>query len=170
MVAQSFNHSTWEAEAGGSLSSRPDWCTEGVPGQPGLQRETLSQKQTKPKTKQNQTVQLTQSSPKRITCKRGQSPEGELLGSQSLGGRQLTCSAAPHEENREHFHHHPWPLNKTSPQEKDSPVNVEMSGTSRYSEKFNQKSVYLVIRVLGKRKRISDIEWGDQQPRQDGRH
>jgi len=30
-----------EAEAGGSLSSRPAWFTEQVPGQPGLQSEIL---------------------------------------------------------------------------------------------------------------------------------
>jgi hypothetical protein len=28
MVAQAFNPSTWEAEAGGFLSSRPAWSTE----------------------------------------------------------------------------------------------------------------------------------------------
>jgi hypothetical protein len=39
-----------EAEAGGFLSSRLAWSTKWVPGQPGLQRETLSQK-TKTKTK-----------------------------------------------------------------------------------------------------------------------
>jgi hypothetical protein len=44
MVAQTFNPSTWEAEAGGFLSSRPAWSTEWVPGQPGLYRETLSWK------------------------------------------------------------------------------------------------------------------------------
>jgi hypothetical protein len=36
--------STWEAEAGRSLSWRPAWSTEKVPGQPGLHRETLSPK------------------------------------------------------------------------------------------------------------------------------
>jgi hypothetical protein len=55
-----FNSSTWKAEAGGFLSSRPAWSTEGVPGQPGLHRETLSQnkqtnKQTKKPKKPNQT-------------------------------------------------------------------------------------------------------------------
>jgi hypothetical protein len=44
VVAHAFNPSTWEAEAGESLSSRPAWSTEGVPGQSGLHRETLSQK------------------------------------------------------------------------------------------------------------------------------
>ena len=44
---------TWEAEAGGFLSSRTAWSTEWVPGQPELYRETLSRK-TK-KTKPNQT-------------------------------------------------------------------------------------------------------------------
>jgi hypothetical protein len=28
VVAHAFNPSTWEAEAGGSLSSRPAWSTE----------------------------------------------------------------------------------------------------------------------------------------------
>jgi hypothetical protein len=54
MVAHAFNPSTQEAEAGGFLSSRPAWSTKGVPGQPGLYRETLSSKtnkQTKTKKK-----------------------------------------------------------------------------------------------------------------------
>jgi hypothetical protein len=46
-VVNTFNPSTWEAEAGGFLSSRPAWSTEWVPGQPGLYRETLSQKTKK---------------------------------------------------------------------------------------------------------------------------
>jgi hypothetical protein len=44
MVAHAFNSSTQEAEAGRSLSSRPTWSTQRVPDQPGLYRETLSQK------------------------------------------------------------------------------------------------------------------------------
>jgi hypothetical protein len=44
VVMHTFNPSTWEAEAGGSLSSRPAWSTKWVPGQPRLHRETLSQK------------------------------------------------------------------------------------------------------------------------------
>jgi hypothetical protein len=50
MVAHAFKPSTRKAEAGGFLSSRPGWSTEWVSGQPGLHRETLSQK-TKTKTK-----------------------------------------------------------------------------------------------------------------------
>jgi hypothetical protein len=46
-MVHAFNPSTWEAEAGGFLSSRPAWSTECVPGQPGLHRETLSQKKKK---------------------------------------------------------------------------------------------------------------------------
>jgi hypothetical protein len=42
MVVHAFNPSTWEAEAGRFLSSRPAWSTKWVPGQPGLYRETLS--------------------------------------------------------------------------------------------------------------------------------
>jgi hypothetical protein len=45
VVAHTFNPSTWEAEAGGILSLRPAWSTEWVQGQPGLHRETLSQKE-----------------------------------------------------------------------------------------------------------------------------
>jgi hypothetical protein len=51
-VAYSFDRSTQEAEAGGSLRWRPAWSTKGVPGEPGLHQETLSQKN---KTKQNKT-------------------------------------------------------------------------------------------------------------------
>jgi hypothetical protein len=47
-VATAFNPSTWEAEAGGFLSSRPAWFTKWVPGQPGLHRETLSWNPTHP--------------------------------------------------------------------------------------------------------------------------
>jgi hypothetical protein len=52
VVAHAFNPSTWEAEAGGFLSWRPAWSTEWVPGQPGLYRETLSQKIKKQTNKQ----------------------------------------------------------------------------------------------------------------------
>jgi hypothetical protein len=41
------NPSTWEAEAGRFLSSKPAWSTEWVPGQPGLYRGTLSGKEKK---------------------------------------------------------------------------------------------------------------------------
>ena len=49
VVVHAFNLSTREAEAGGFLSSRPTWSTKWVPGQPGLYRETLSQKKKKKK-------------------------------------------------------------------------------------------------------------------------
>ena len=51
VVVHAFNHSTREAEAGVFLSSRPAWSTKWVPGQPGLYRETLSQKKKKKKKK-----------------------------------------------------------------------------------------------------------------------
>jgi hypothetical protein len=47
VVAHTFNPSTWEAEAGGFLSSRPTWSTKRILGQPGLYRETLSRKTKK---------------------------------------------------------------------------------------------------------------------------
>ena len=52
MVAHAFNPRTQEAEAGECLSSRPAWSTEWVPGQPGLHRETMSQKTNKKNKKQ----------------------------------------------------------------------------------------------------------------------
>ena len=51
MVAHTFNPSSWEAEADGFLSLRPAWSTEWAPGQPGLYRETLSEKPKKRKKK-----------------------------------------------------------------------------------------------------------------------
>jgi hypothetical protein len=47
MVTNAFNLSTWEAEAGRFLSWRPAWSTDWVPGQPGMYRKTLSQKNQK---------------------------------------------------------------------------------------------------------------------------
>jgi hypothetical protein len=51
VVEHAFKPSTWEAKAGGFLSSRSAQSTKGVPGQPGLYRETLSQKKPKKKKK-----------------------------------------------------------------------------------------------------------------------
>jgi hypothetical protein len=47
VVEPAFNPSTWEADAGRSLSSRSAWSTEWVPGQPGLHRETLSREKNR---------------------------------------------------------------------------------------------------------------------------
>jgi hypothetical protein len=49
VVAHAFNPSTWEAEAGGFLSSKPAWSTEWVPGQPGLHGESCLKKPLKKK-------------------------------------------------------------------------------------------------------------------------
>jgi hypothetical protein len=49
VVVHTFNPSTWEAEAGGFLNSRPAWSTKSVSGQPGLYRETLPRKTKKKK-------------------------------------------------------------------------------------------------------------------------
>jgi hypothetical protein len=49
VVAHAFDPSTWEAEVGGFLSLRPAWSIESIPGQPGLHKETLSQKAKKKK-------------------------------------------------------------------------------------------------------------------------
>jgi hypothetical protein len=42
VVANAFNRSIWEAEAGRFLSSRPTWSTKWVLGQPEIYKETLS--------------------------------------------------------------------------------------------------------------------------------
>jgi hypothetical protein len=44
MVAHAFKQTTQETEAGESLSLRPTWSAEPVPGQSKIYRETLSQK------------------------------------------------------------------------------------------------------------------------------
>jgi hypothetical protein len=44
MVLYAFNPSIQEAEVYGSLSLRPAWSTEQVPGQPGLPRPYLKMK------------------------------------------------------------------------------------------------------------------------------
>jgi hypothetical protein len=49
VVVHAFNPSTWEAEVGKFLSSRPTWSTEWVPGQPGLTWKTKQTKQTNKK-------------------------------------------------------------------------------------------------------------------------
>ena len=46
MVAHAFNPSTWEAEAGGSLSSRSAWSTDRVLGSQGYAEKPVSNKQT----------------------------------------------------------------------------------------------------------------------------
>ena len=57
VVAHTYNPSTWEAEAGGFLSSRPAWSTEWDPGQPGLYRETLSRKSPRQKRREQRVCQ-----------------------------------------------------------------------------------------------------------------
>jgi hypothetical protein len=44
MTTHTFNPSTQETEAEGSLSLRPEWPTKQILGQPRLPRETLPQK------------------------------------------------------------------------------------------------------------------------------
>ena len=52
VVVHAFNPSTWEADAGRFLSSRPAWFTEWVPGQSGLhEKPRLEKKKQKNKTK-----------------------------------------------------------------------------------------------------------------------
>jgi hypothetical protein len=47
VVAHTFNPSTWEAEAGGFLSSRPAWSTEWAPGQQGYTQKPCLKKTKK---------------------------------------------------------------------------------------------------------------------------
>jgi len=53
VVVHTFNPSTWEAEAGRFLSSRPAWSTKWAPGHPELYRKTLSRKTKKKKKKKD---------------------------------------------------------------------------------------------------------------------
>ena len=48
-MVYAFNRSTQKAEAKGSLSWKPAWSTELVPGQQGQHKETLFQKPLKKK-------------------------------------------------------------------------------------------------------------------------
>jgi hypothetical protein len=52
MVAHAFNLSTWEAEAGRFLSSRPAWSTEFQDSQGYTEKPCLEKKQTKKTNKQ----------------------------------------------------------------------------------------------------------------------
>jgi hypothetical protein len=70
VVAHAFNPSTWEADAGRFLSSRPAWSTEWVPGQPGLHRETLSQKTKTKKEKEKKRKEKKRKEKKRKEKKR----------------------------------------------------------------------------------------------------
>jgi hypothetical protein len=52
VVVHTFNPSTWEAETGGFVSSRPAWSTEWVQSETkAIQRNPVSKKTTKTKTK-----------------------------------------------------------------------------------------------------------------------
>lgn len=44
-MVHTFDRSTPEAEADGTVSSRPDWSTKQGPGWPGLYRKTLCEYQ-----------------------------------------------------------------------------------------------------------------------------
>jgi hypothetical protein len=72
VVVHAFMPSTWEAEAGAFLSSRPAWSTELIPGQPELHRETLSQKQNKNKNKQTNKKQPPKNNPPKKNQKQKQ--------------------------------------------------------------------------------------------------
>jgi hypothetical protein len=103
MVAQVFNPSTWEAEAGGFLSSRPAWSTKWVSGQPGLHRETLSRK--------------TKTTSKYASCLCGSPGLGWLWASlrQVLGSEEqsslLTTEQLYFQSQHLAFHLHPRDLN-----------------------------------------------------------
>jgi hypothetical protein len=108
VIAKAFNPNTREAEAGGFLSSRPAWSTEWVPGQPGLYRETLSQKKKKKRkisiyiklVRNNVMTALTDCLPNEALKRTGCLPMWERMGwSSSIycvkRGKKLTllCSA-----------------------------------------------------------------------------
>jgi hypothetical protein len=59
VLVHAFNLSTKDAEAGGFMSLRPAWSIKWVPGQSGLHRESLPQKQNKTKQTNKQTNRKT---------------------------------------------------------------------------------------------------------------
>jgi hypothetical protein len=64
VVAHASNPSTWEAEAGGFLSSRPAWSqsefqdSQGYTEKPCLEKPTKQNKTKQNKTKQNKTTRI----------------------------------------------------------------------------------------------------------------
>jgi hypothetical protein len=88
VVVQAFNPSTLKAEEGRFLSSRSAWSTKWVPGQPGLYRETLSQKnkQTNKQTNKHKTKTELQGYKWRGAWGKRRSSDRPKMGSSSMGG------------------------------------------------------------------------------------
>jgi hypothetical protein len=84
MVAHDFNHSTWEPEASGFLSPRPAWCTEWVPEQPGLHRETLSRKTKTKKKKKKKKEMLSRAGPS-FSCHKERAIERPIVFLEIIG-------------------------------------------------------------------------------------
>jgi hypothetical protein len=103
VVVDAFNTNTREAEAGGFLSSRPAWSTEWVPGQPGLHRETLSQKNQKKKTKKKKKKKILYVCG--VVCTHEHSFHGSQQMASKSPGAEVTgglSSVCP--QNRTHVH------------------------------------------------------------------
>jgi hypothetical protein len=56
VVVHTFNSSTWETETGKPLSLRAAPYTEGVPGQPGLQRNSVLKNKNNNNRKETETI------------------------------------------------------------------------------------------------------------------
>jgi hypothetical protein len=78
VVVHAFNPSTWESEAGRFLNSRPAWSTKLVPGQPGLYRETMSQKNNNNKKKKKKKKQKTKQNKKKKKKKNQPPPKKDF--------------------------------------------------------------------------------------------
>jgi hypothetical protein len=96
VVARTFSPSTREAEAGGFLSSKPSWSTKWVPAQPGLHRETLSQK--------NKKKQQQKKNPKRHKFSDLKIPGISVFILQSEPAECQTQSLAGHKPHRNLFY------------------------------------------------------------------
>jgi hypothetical protein len=108
MVAHAFNPSTQEAEAGGFLSSRPAWSTKGVPGQPGLYRETLSQKTKQNKKKPtNQTTKQKNNQNKKTHQKPKNQPTNQTNKQKTCAPRSITrkVKGQPRGSEKSHANH-----------------------------------------------------------------
>jgi hypothetical protein len=79
MEVHAFNPSTWEAEAGRFLSSRPVWSTEWVPGQSELYRETLSRKTKNKKKRERERLPFTTTKRKRLSLGTAEPPNNSMF-------------------------------------------------------------------------------------------
>ena len=129
-----FNPSTWEAEAGRFLSSRPTWSTEWVPGQPGV----IDKPCLENKTKQNKTEW--RASEMAQHCPPGFMPPVWFPRSHMVRRENHSCSLPlTSTSTQQHVFMHAWVL-------------IHMHITERHTEYVN------VIETLIRIKTVKDLK------------